>query len=130
MPWELRCALGLWNALFIDIFWEQKNAAFVSTAPFFAHAEGEGGKKATQIFPCNKRLRVNLDQPPCSVSGQISRVFGGEIKTLELSLFSRRTNRSGSHFLPLINKTSPTSPGETLPGDFSFLIVWCFFGSD
>lgn len=41
VPRELRCALVLWNALFIDIF-REKNACFVSTASFFPHAEGEG----------------------------------------------------------------------------------------
>jgi len=77
----------------------------------------------TKIFSCNKRLRVNLDQPFGSLGGQISRALSRGIKVLRLSLFFRRTNRSGYHFLSLINKTSPTSPGETLPRDFPSLIV-------
>lgn len=123
-PCSGSCAVPLASGmLFSLIFSGNKTCRLCIHCPFLCPRRRGGREKRkkknpTQIFSCNKRLRVNLDRPLCSVSGQISRVFSGEIKTLELSLFSRRTNRSGSHFLPLINKTSPTSPGETLPGDF------------
>lgn len=56
------CVLWSFGTLFSLICSANKTACFVSSSAFLPHAE-RGGRKMTKIFSCNKRLRVNLDQP-------------------------------------------------------------------
>lgn len=54
VPWELRCALGLWNALFIDIFWEQKMPPLYPLPLSLPTQKGREEKKRLKYFLVTK----------------------------------------------------------------------------
>lgn len=130
-PWELLCcALGLWNALFIDIFWEQqqKNCRLCIHCPFSLPTQ-KGRERKRKKQPKKPRLKYFLVTKGSGwiwISLSLLRFrpnlqgfFSGEIKTLELFLFSP-AEQTGAVPTSSRSETKPARrlPGETLPGDF------------